>query len=118
MYQKDHFILPDGTMNTKTVVNRVTEIFSQHGFKMNGKEQIVEGFHIYPVEYFCAYDFITGQFTITDDTVSIHHYTATWTDRKSKVKRWLQDTLRRQLGIKNYKKLINIKRKILGVDGE
>lgn len=118
MYQKDHFILPDGSMNTKTVVNRVTEIFSKHGFQTNGKEQIVEGFHIYPVEYFCAYDFVTGQFTITDKTVSIHHYTATWTDGKSKFKRGLQDTLRKQLGIKNYKKLISVKRKLFGVNEE
>lgn len=118
MYEKDHFILADGSMNTKTVVDRVTEIFSRHGFQMNGKEQIVDGFHIYPVEYFCAYDFVTGQFTITDKTVSIHHYTATWTDGKSQFKRGLQNVLRKRLGVTNYKKLICIKRKLFGVNGE
>lgn len=118
MYEKDHFILADGSMNTKTVVNRVTEIFSRRGFQMNGKEQIVDGFHVYPVEYFCAYDFVTGQFTVTDETVSIHHYTATWTDGKSQFKRGLQNILRKQLGVENYKKLLHVKRKLFGVNGE
>ena len=115
MYQKDHFILPDGTINTKTVVNRVTEIFSKHGFQKNGTEQVVEGFHIYPAEYFCAYDFVTRQFAVTDKTVSIHHYAATWTGRKSRIKRRIQDILRKRIGIENYKKLIETKRKLFGV---
>lgn len=118
MYQSDHFILSDGTINSKTVVARVTEIFLKHGFQLNGKEQIIDGFHIYPVERFCAYDFVTRQFTITDTTISIHHYTATWTDDKSKAKRRFQDMLRKQLGIENYKKLIGIKRKLFGVNGK
>lgn len=118
MYKIDHFILPNGSMNTQTVVNRVTEIFFKHGFEMNGKEQIVDGFHVYPVEYFCAYDFVTNQFTVTDETVSIHHYTATWTDGKSQFKRGLQNVLRKLLGVKNYKKLLRVKRKLFGVNGE
>ena len=118
MYENDHFILSDGSMNTKTVVNRVTEIFSRHGFQMNGKKQIVEGFHIYPVEYFCAYDFITRQFTITDKTISVHHYAASWTDGKSKLKRRFKNVVRERLGINNYKRLLHLKRKFFGVNGE
>ena len=118
MYQSDHFIFSDGTINSKTVVDRVTEIVLKHGFQLNCKEQIIDGFHIYPVERFCAYDFVTRQFTITDTTISIHHYTATWTDDKSKAKRRFQDMLRKQLGIENYKKLIGIKRKLFGVNGK
>ena len=118
MYKNDHFVLADGSINTKTVVNRVTEIFSRHGFQRNGKEQIVEGFHIYPLEYFCAYDFVTGQFTVTDKTISIHHYTATWTDGKSRFKRRFQNMVRKRLGVNNYKRLLHLKRKFFGVNGE
>lgn len=118
IYEKEHFILADGTINTKTVVDRVTEVFSRHSFQINGQEQHIEGFHIYPGEYFCAYDFVTRQFTITDKTVSIHHYTATWTDGKSRFKRRLQDMLRNHLGVTNYKKLIHIKRMLFGEHGK
>ena len=117
-YQQDCFILSDGKLNTKTVVDRVTNIFIKHGFQLNGKEQFIEGFHIYPVEYFCGYDFVTEQFTITDKTISIHHYTATWTDKKSKFKRKFKTSLRNLMGVENYKKMIKIKRMLFGVSGE
>lgn len=118
MYQNDHFIDSAGNFNTKTVVDRVTEIFNQHGFVRNGKEQVLDGFHIYPSEYFCAFDFVTNDFEITKNTISIHHYTATWTTNKSRVKLKIQKLLRKYLGINGYKRIIAIKRKLFGVNGE
>lgn len=109
-YEKDHFVRPDGTLNMRTVVNRVTEVFEQHGFCVDGTEQDIEGIHIYPAEYFCAFDFVERQFHITDKTVSIHHYTATWLTPKAKLKRGLQNFFRTTLGIQGYKKLIALKR--------
>ena len=117
-YEKDHFVYENGQFNTKTVVDRVTEVFNSHGFIRGDTEQILDGFHIYPSEYFCAYDFVTNEFTISDKTISIHHYTATWTNSKSKMKRKIQDFFRRVLGIEGYKKLICVKRKLFGVNGE
>lgn len=118
MYQNEHFIESNGHINTKNVVDRVTEVFYRHGFQRNGTEQILDGFHIYPVEYFCAYDFITREFNITDKTISIHHYTATWTNSKSRFKRKIQNLLRKLVGIESYKKIISVKRKMFGVHGE
>lgn len=109
-YEKDHFIRLDGTLNMRTVVDRVTEVFERHGFHTDGTEQDIEGFHVYPVEYFCAFNFVENQFHITDKTVSIHHYTATWLTPKGKIKRGLQNFFRAALGIKGYKKLIALKR--------
>lgn len=118
MYQSEHFIDPNGQINMRTVVDRVTEVFYRHGFQRNGLEQILEGFHIYPAEYFCAYDFVTAEFTITDKTISIHHYTATWIDSKSRIKGYIKTFLRKSLGKDRYKKLIGIKRRFFGVNGE
>ena len=117
-YEKEKFILEDGSVNKKTVVDIVTEVFSRHGFKRDGEEQIVDGFHIYPCEYFCAYDFVTREFSITEKTISIHHYTATWTGRGSRTKIKIQSALRKTVGINNYKRIIKIKRKLFGVHGE
>lgn len=117
-YRNDHFIDETGQINGKTVVERTTDIFLRYGFRRDGSEQEIAGFHIYPAEYFCAYDFVTNEFTITEKTVSIHHYAATWIGPKAKIRRFLKNTTRKMLGIERYKKVIGIKRKLFGVHGE
>lgn len=109
-YERDHFVQPDGKLNMRTVVDRVSEVFERHGFHVDGAEQDIEGIHVYPAEYFCAFDFVERQFHITDKTVSIHHYTATWLTPKGKIKRKVQNFFRATLGIRGYKKLIALKR--------
>ncbi len=37
---------------------------------------------VFPSEYFCPMDYITGETDITDNTVSIHHYTSSWYDEE------------------------------------
>ena len=61
---------------------------------------------------------MTAEFTITDKTISIHHYTATWIDSKSRIKGYIKTFLRKSLGKDRYKKLIGIKRRFFGVNGE
>ena len=118
MYQQDHFVDTKGSINTRTVVDRVTDVFYRHGFVKDGNEQELDGFHVFPSEYFCAYDFVTKEFTITEKTISIHHYTATWLTPQKRVKKAVQDTLRKILGVKGYQKVISVKRKLFGVYGE
>lgn len=118
VYQKEKFVLEDGRQNTMTVVEYVTKVFQKYGFLMNGKEQLIEGIRIYSCEYFCAYDFITREFSITDNTVCIHHYTATWASPKDKIVRKIKDSIKKVVGIEGYKRLIHIKRKLFGVSGE
>lgn len=111
-YKKDSFILKDGKYNLKTVVDRVTEIFLRHGFKIDGTEQTISGFHIYPCEYFCAFDFITREFKITDNTISIHHYTATWVSFQRKIIIKVKKDICKLIGKENFKKLAKIKKGI------
>ena len=118
VYENEKYILDNGTTNKRTVVDIVTDVFSKHGFKRDGSEQIINGFHIYPSEYFCAYDFVSREFDITSNTISIHHYTATWTGKSSRFKVGFQNILKKIMGINNYRKLLKIKRKIFGVHGE
>lgn len=113
-YRKDKFLLNDGSYNLETVVDRVTRIFQRHGFITNGEKQEIEGFVVYPCEYFCAYDFVMSEFNITEKTISIHHYTATWVSLYSKLKKKIQKFIRLVFGKKIYLKLIQFKRKIWG----
>lgn len=77
-YHADKFINEKGELNLKTVCERETEIFESFGLKQNGKLQMVNGTTVYPVEYFAPKDYITGELNITENTVSIHHYDASW----------------------------------------
>lgn len=77
-YQARHFLNADGTLNEKTVVDHTTEILVEHGLENKNEIQLVAGVYIYPKEYFCPMDYHTNELTITDNTYSIHHYTASW----------------------------------------
>ena len=115
VYRAEHFELSNGDLNMKTVVSRVTEVFKRHGYQNREEEQIVDGFRIYPNDYFCAYDFVAREFHITDRTISVHRYAGTWAGFGGKLSRGIMDVLRKILGKKIYVKLIGMKRRILGV---
>ena len=105
-YEKSHFII-DGVIQTKkTVVNYTTDEFNK-----TGKSKFCDGVdyscgvYIYYPEYFCPLDHHTGKMTITENTRTIHHYTATWKTSSQKKK----TALIRFLGPKLTKILVTVK---------
>lgn len=100
MYCQIHFILPDGSMNRKTVVAYTTELLEKNGWKRNEKIQQVGEITVYPPEYFCPMDYETGVLKVTDYTRSIHHYDSSWFTEEEKV--WLQKKRKvlRKFGLK------------------
>ena len=83
-YKNEHFLNPDGTLNLKTVVTRVSEIFYKYGFKKEDTIQDIKGVRIYPTEYFCPKNYQTGKTNITKNTYTIHHYDGSWLSPKAK----------------------------------
>lgn len=77
-YQTERFVKEDDSLNLKTVVDRVSETFSKHGFFESDTMQYIADTFIYPSEYFCPKDVRTGELTITQNTCSIHHYDGSW----------------------------------------
>lgn len=75
-YNNLHFTTEIG--HIPTVVDYTTTILMKHGWCGTNEISEVEGITIYPPEYFCPYNFATGEMIITEHTVSIHHYAATW----------------------------------------
>ena len=72
------FINKDGKLNTKTIVEYTTEELYSHGMIPSESRQKVCDIWIYPTDYFCPMDSTTGIITITERTVSIHHYDCSW----------------------------------------
>lgn len=95
-YESQAFINEDGTENTETVVIKTTRILEEHGYKGSGGIEKIDGITIYPPDYFCPKDFRTGKLLLTDNTRSIHHYTASWlTEREMKwhdIETWIGNT--------------------------
>ena len=85
LYATLHFIMPDGNLNLKTVVQYTTEILCRHGLKNIKEIQCCAGIWIYPKEYFCPIDYETHKSFITNNTYSIHHYAASWYGIKEKL---------------------------------
>jgi len=81
-YRKDSFL--DSGIH-KTVVDRVTGLCKENGWKVTKEIQQIEDIYIYPPEYFSPIDNMTGKITITDNTRSIHHYDATWMKKSGKI---------------------------------
>lgn len=77
-YENSLFIKKDGSLNTETVVARVTRILKRFGYEESDGIQKVDNIYIYPPEYFCPMNYSTGELSITCNTRSIHHYMASW----------------------------------------
>ena len=99
-YKKRHFRLAEGVIDQLDVVKYVTEIFQEYGYKPENGLQVISGITVYPKDYFSPMDYSTGQITITENTRSIHHYTASWKSEKDlkweKFNRKVHNTLNRR----------------------
>lgn len=78
-YRQSHFILPNGRMNNDNVVSRMSRILYAHGMRIMDKIQVVNSIYIYPKDWMCPIRITDGKIRITANTVSIHHYAASWT---------------------------------------
>lgn len=47
-------------------------------YENTDKVQEIAGVFIYPKEYFCPKDYVTGELKITKNSYCIHWYTASW----------------------------------------
>ena len=77
-YDNTTFIREDGKENLTTVVKLVTTVFQKHGLKSDSEIQNINGFCLYPYDYFSPMDYRTGKIMFTENTRSIHHYSGSW----------------------------------------
>lgn len=108
-YDNKHFISLKGKPQYKTVVLIAADVLLDQGGIIDPENiTICSGIHIYPEEYFNPKRVATGKITITENTRSIHHYAATWVDRKPKRgiamhrERFINLMLRLRLSIKRF----------------
>lgn len=102
-YESHHYIYPDGHREQITIVKIVTDILKKHGLKSSDSPIEIEGITIYPWDYFCPVEFLNPKLEITDNTRTIHHYSASWmswTDKLKMKKGYYANKVRKLLGNK------------------
>ncbi len=62
----------------ENVVELFTSILDEEGLRKDNSDQIVAGVRILPTEYFGCYNHEIQKFEPTENTISIHHYYASW----------------------------------------
>lgn len=71
----------------ETVVTYTTRFFCSKGLVDTNEVQCIDGVYIYPKEYFCPKSYKTGKLDVTERSVSIHHYHASWVPLNEKIER-------------------------------
>lgn len=95
------FIKPDGTYDLTPCPDRNTQTIARLGMDITKQNQTFMGIKFLPEEYLCPMDYYTGKTKITKNTYSIHHYSASWTTKRTKRTTFIK----RIIGVKMYDKL-------------
>ena len=93
-YDTAVFRREDGTVDTTTNVQILTQLCFSKGMKPDGSCQTVAGLALYPTEYFCPVDFDTEKLHKTRNTVAIHWFAASWHTEEER--RYFEEEKRRR----------------------
>ena len=78
-YHDIPFIQSDGSFDTTTCPMRNTRILEKYGLRKDNSLQILNNdVCVLPKEYLCPIDYWNKQKSITNNTVSIHHFSSSW----------------------------------------
>lgn len=83
-YDNATFIKEDGSFNLTTNVTIITNACLERGFQPNNALQNIDGFVVYPKDYFCPINAETGELVKTKNTTAIHHFAASWHSKEQK----------------------------------
>lgn len=88
-YETHHFVEESGEKNLTASPALVSALLEKMGMR---KEQTIQTLQdsltIYPKDFFCPMNYDTGEVIITENTASIHHFAASWLQRKTR--NWVQ----------------------------
>lgn len=82
-YEDYRFVMPDGTLNLRTVVQYVTVELVKCGLKRSNEIQECAGMYIYPKDYFNPKG--GDVMRITKNTRTIHQFSASWVSGRNGV---------------------------------
>ena len=100
-YDNIPFVLPDGSYDLTPCPDRNTATLKRLGMDLKNTNQTFMDIKFLPDEYLCPMNYYTGKKTITKNTYSIHHYSASWTSVVTK----RTTRIKRIIGVRLYDKI-------------
>ena len=85
IYNQLSFINDNGTLNMTPSPFYTTQVLRQFGLIQNNEDQTFNCFRVFSSDVLCPKSFRTGKLNLTSRSVSIHHFTASWMDKKIKL---------------------------------
>lgn len=89
-YHSLHLKRPDGSLDLTPCPVIQTRTLTKYGLKLSNEIQTINGITVFPTEYFCPMNQYTGEMSITSNTYSIHHYSASWVEPADQMRRSLR----------------------------
>lgn len=93
-YENDQFSVTK-LENMITINIRLYKILEKYGYVKQNIKQTIEGLTIFPSDFFCGYDGQKRKIKISENTISVHHYAASWLPWYRKVRLKLGTIARR-----------------------
>lgn len=84
LYETMSFYREDGSLNLLACPHYQTEVLKRFGLVPNRQFQRLENCVVFPEDYFSPKSYYSGRIVQTPNTISIHHFTASWTSSESK----------------------------------
>lgn len=78
LYKNRHFYDSNGRIDQTTVVTIISDLLMKKGILIENNIARCCGITIYPKDYFCPQDYVTGKLEISKNTRTIHHYSSSW----------------------------------------
>lgn len=110
-YNNRHFIV-EGKEKMITVNEVISNLLLSKGLKLNDEYQVIEGLAIFPSSVFCGYDQDVKEIDIHEDTISVHHYAGTWTNKS--LKKTARTMIKKLFGVEGYRRFLNFYRRFKG----
>jgi len=94
-YKNDQFVVTR-VSKMMTINKRITNLLKNDGLEQNDCLQVVDGITVFPSRVFCGYDTDKRRVRVYKETLSVHHYDASWFPWYMKLKLNL-GTIRRRI---------------------
>lgn len=113
-YENTNFVRSNGKFSPQTCVDITSKLLEMRGLKKSNSLQIISNVVILPVDFLCPQDMETGKLVITDNSYSIHHYSASWKNNFDMFVYKVGIVLKKIIGENLYKEIAEIKHKLIG----
>ncbi len=90
-YNERSFILDNKKFDMRPNTLIIEDVLNEkYGYRLNGKEIILDDIHIYPNDYLHPLNIITNELNITNNTYAIHWHTGLWVGWRTKLVKFIR----------------------------